>query len=104
MDKYIKDASLALVGADSILPDGTLINGIPTSNLAKAASNNGIPFYCVCETAKFDIQNDRSKQNKLEPGFETIPLELITGIITEEGLMNPDQIIDSIIKINRLSL
>ena len=97
-------ADKALVGADSILADGTLINGRPTSNLAKAASDKKIPFYCVCETNKFDIQNHRSKHDELEPGFEMIPSTSITGIITEQGLMNPDQVIDFIAEADKSPL
>ena len=77
-----------LVGADSILADGTLINGIPTYELASAAKESGIPVYSVCETAKFNAQS----QIELEPGFDRIPPDLVTGIITERGLIKPKEV------------
>ncbi|MFC1846212.1 translation initiation factor eIF-2B [Chloroflexota bacterium] len=94
INKRVQDVSLALVGADTMLADGTLINGIPTYVLAKACSEQRIPFYCICETAKFDLLNYRDKHFKPEPGFEKTPPALITGIITEEGVMSPDQVIN----------
>ncbi len=102
--KYIGGTDLALVGADSILADGTLINGIPTYNLAKACSEEGIPFYCICETAKFDIHKINNNRSKPEPGFEKIPPDLIAGVITEDGIMNPYRVISYIDEVNSLSL
>ncbi len=80
--------SKVLVGADSILADGTLINGIPTYELAWAAKESDIPVYSVCETAKFNAQS----QIELEPGFDRIPPDLVTGIITERGLIKPEEV------------
>lgn len=103
LNRHMQDATIALVGSDSILPDGTLINGIPTHKLAKASSNKRIPLYCICETAKFCIQNYESKHRNPEPGFERIPLSLITGIITEKGIMYHDQVINYIAETNLTS-
>lgn len=80
--------SKVLVGADSILADGTLINGIPTYELARAARESDVPVYSVCETAKFNAQS----QIELEPGFDRIPPDLVTGIITERRLIKPEEV------------
>jgi len=77
-----------LVGADSILADGTLINGIPTYELASAARESDIPVYSVCETAKFNAQS----HIELEPGFDRMPPDLVMGIITEQGLIRPEEV------------
>jgi len=91
-DEYIhlriSNAGKALVGADSILADGSLINGTPTFRLAQAAKEENIPFYTVCETAKFDTGHI-AKASKPESGFDKTPPELITGIITEKGTIEP---------------
>jgi translation initiation factor eIF-2B subunit delta len=89
----IAKADKALVGADSITADGYLINGKPTFLLAQAAKKKKIPFYVVCESAKFDIQGYVTKSPELEPGFDRTPLNLITGIITEKGTMQPSLVI-----------
>lgn len=80
-----------IVGADSILDNGSLINGAPTLIIAEAATKKKIPFYVVCETTKFSALQLAGRHLWLEEGFEVIPPHLITRIITEEGLMNVDQ-------------
>jgi translation initiation factor eIF-2B subunit delta len=92
----VSKANKALVGADSITADGYLINGTPTLILAQAARKRKIPFYTVCETAKFDIQGHMARAPELEPGFDKTPLDLITGIITEKGTMAPGLVISYI--------
>jgi len=89
----ISKVDKALVGADSITADGYLINGIPTFTLAQAAKKKKIPFYTICETAKFDTQGYTAKAPDLEPGFDKTPLDLITGIVTEKGTMQPSLVI-----------
>jgi len=89
--RHVRKANKALVGADTIGSDGSLINGIPTNRLAQAAASAGIPFYCVCETAKFELLTQRRKPLPLELGFERIPPDLITGIITETGIVKPGE-------------
>jgi len=89
----ISKADKALVGADSITADGYLINGKPTLLLAQAAKNKKIPFYVVCESAKFTIRGYATKSTELEPAFDRTPLNLVTGIITEKGTMQPSLVI-----------
>ena len=89
----IPKADKAVVGADSITADGYLINGRPTSILAQAARDKKIPFFVVCESAKFDIHGYVAKSPEIEPGFDKTPLNLVTGIITEKGTMQPSLVI-----------
>ncbi|MBM3166898.1 MAG: hypothetical protein FJZ83_05650 [Chloroflexi bacterium] len=87
IDKRISGADKAIVGADSILADGSLINGTPTLALAQAAKKADIPFFAICETAKFDMHGYISKATAPESGFDMVPPEMITGIIMEKGIM-----------------
>jgi translation initiation factor eIF-2B subunit delta len=89
----ISKADKALVGADSITADGYLVNGKPTLQLAQAAKNKRIPFYVVCESAKFTIRGYITKSTELEPSLDKTPLTLVTGIITEKGTMQPGLVI-----------
>lgn len=82
----------ALVGADSILADGSLINGIPSLTLARAAKEASVPFFAVCETAKFDVQGHIASASEPEPGLEKVPADLITGIITEKGILETSMV------------
>jgi translation initiation factor 2B subunit (eIF-2B alpha/beta/delta family) len=86
---YMTGVNKALVGADSVLSDGSLINGTPTYAVASATGESTIPFYSVCETAKFNAQGG---PQELEEGFERIPPDLITGIATEEGIIRPGEV------------
>lgn len=94
LNSYANKANKSFVGADTILIDGSLINGTPTYKLAQAASMAKISLYSVCETAKFDVLNQHHNQPDLEPGFDLIPSNLITGIITEAGTIKPRDVIN----------
>ena len=90
--QYINKANKALVGADTIGTDGTLVNGTPTYKLAQEAAVAKIPLYPICETAKFDVLAQHRKSFHLEPGFDLIPPYLVTGIITEAGIIKPNEV------------
>lgn len=92
--QWMPRVNKVLVGADSILRDGSLINGTPTYEVASAAKDSSIPFYVVGETTKFDFQSCLNEETK--PGFDKVPPDLITGIITEEGIMKPGEVINRI--------
>lgn len=87
INRYAYESNKALVGTDTILSNGSTINGTPSYKLAQAASLAAIPFYSIGETAKIDIRNYHGKQSPLEPGFELIPAGLITAFITETGMI-----------------
>jgi translation initiation factor eIF-2B subunit delta len=90
--KYIRMTKTVIVGADSLLCDGSLINGTPTLEVALKAKEHNIPFYSVCETAKVNALSYMGKRIELEKGFELIPSNLITAIITEKGLLTSNMI------------
>lgn len=90
---YISEVSKALVGADSILWDGSLINGTPSYALAQAAKSAAIPFYSLCEMAKFDVRSYLGESPELEEGFDLIPPDMVTAIVTEEGMSKPGDVV-----------
>jgi ribose 1,5-bisphosphate isomerase len=83
-------ADLILLGADAVLADGSLINGYPSLNMARAAfdSPKNVPVYVICETLKFTAQTSPVS----EDGFDTVPKAYLTGIITEKEIIAPDAI------------
>ncbi|MCX6004165.1 MAG: hypothetical protein NT082_00580 [Chloroflexi bacterium] len=85
-------ADLALIGADAISFHGYFINGTPSLELARTAERRKVPVYLVCELSKVDINGFMAGLQEPEPGFDMIPLELATGIITEAGIMKPADI------------
>jgi len=52
MGLFITKADAVLVGADTLLADGSLINKAGTYPLALLAHEHGIPFYVCCESFK----------------------------------------------------
>jgi len=91
---YVPKAKYVLVGADSVLFDGSVINGKPTYELAVAAKECGIPFYSVCETTKANTLSYLGKNVELKKGFDLVPSNLITGIITERGILGANAIVE----------
>ena len=103
---FVESADVAVVGADSVLYDGSFINKIGTRIVALAARDQGVPFYVVCSTSKFNVMNYLGRGVEIEekepsevaeiegvnvrnPYFEVVPGRLVTGIITEMGVMEP---------------
>ena len=113
MGLYLSTVNKVVVGADRICADGSLVNGIGTYQLALAAKKASLPFYVLCETLKFDPGlsggevdlEEKEPSEVIEPGrlppevrvknphFDITPLELITGIVTENGLLTPGEVI-----------
>ena len=85
-------ADLMLCGADSVSLHGWLINGTPSLELAQMALRRGRPFYAVCETSKFDARGLTAGLREADPGFDLLPLELISGLVTERGILQPEEI------------
>ncbi|MCW4031710.1 MAG: hypothetical protein NWE80_05030, partial [Candidatus Bathyarchaeota archaeon] len=90
--RYIPKTKFVLVGADSLLCDGSIINGTPTHEVALKAKDNGILVYSVCETAKVNTLSYLGKKIDLEKGFNLVPSNLISKIITEKGILDPNKI------------
>lgn len=75
---FIGKCDMVLLGADSVLADGSVINGYPSRIIATLAPSYSVPVYVLCETSKFTDQLCVPP----EPGFDLIPAELISAIIT----------------------
>ncbi len=52
LGEAIKEGVAVLVGADAVLPDGSIVNKVGTKALALLARERRIPFYVAVETAK----------------------------------------------------
>ncbi len=81
----VKQADLALIGADSVLPDGAVVNGTPSGLLAETAHNAGRPVIVAAGPTK-RVEEDSPalvwlRPGRLEAGFDLVPAELIHGIL-----------------------
>lgn len=106
--------NMVVVGADRIAANGDTANKIGTYTVAIAAKYHNIPFYIAAPLSTIDTRiktgaeipiEERSHEevthingkrvcaegiNIINPGFDVTPHELITGIITEVGILKPD--------------
>jgi methylthioribose-1-phosphate isomerase len=104
---------MVVVGADRIAASGDTANKIGTYGVALLAKAHGIPFYVAAPSSTFDMsiadgtgipieQRDprevthgfgrQTAPDGVEvynPAFDVTPAELIAGIITENGIIQP---------------
>ena len=101
-----------VVGADRIVKTGHVFNKIGTYQVATMAKQHGIPFYVAAPLSTFDLKSDfndviiemRNEKevtgtgdkktapdgiSVINPAFDMTPPELISGIITEKGVVKP---------------
>jgi methylthioribose-1-phosphate isomerase len=102
-----------VVGADRIAANGDTANKIGTYGVAVLAKVHGIPFYVAAPSSTFDLsiadgsaipieQRDPFEIthglgrrtapegiNVYNPAFDVTPVDLIAGIITERGVIQP---------------
>ncbi len=101
-----------VVGADRILRTGHVTNKIGTLQVALASKRFNIPFYVAAPTSTIDLQTDPSRVvieerdpsevlylaghriaprgvSALNPAFDITPPDLITGIVTDRGVVTP---------------
>ncbi len=100
-----------IVGADRIASNGDTANKIGTYGIAVLAKHHGVPFYVAAPSSSFDFRARSGAAIPIEerapeevthvagkriapvgtraynPAFDVTPHELITGIITEAGVL-----------------
>ena len=104
---------IIFAGADRIASNGDTANKIGTYMLAVLARHHGVPFYIVAPSTTFDLKIKSGQQIPIEernsqevthlagiatapkgvkvynPAFDVTPANLITGIVTEHGIIRP---------------
>lgn len=102
-----------IVGADRIAANGDVANKIGTYVHAVLAHRHGIPFYVAAPLSTVDLATPTGDQIPIEyrdpeevvtlagqriapegvkalhPAFDVTPAELVTAIVTEEGVVRP---------------
>ncbi|WP_435552360.1 NUDIX domain-containing protein [Natrinema sp. CGMCC1.2065] len=101
-----EDVDRVVVGADTVLPDGSVVNKTGTRTLAVAAAREGVPVSVVAATAKVSTSEavnlesgDRSAVydgdapiDALNPTFDVTPADCVTEVVTERGVLEPAEI------------
>ena len=108
---------MIIVGADRIAANGDFANKIGTFEKAVLAKELGVPFYTAAPLSTFDLGIGRGEDIPIEyrgeeevtvmegvrtapvgckalnPGFDVTPAKYLSGIITEEGVIRPEQVL-----------
>lgn len=116
MGLLLEDADLVLIGADSLAQNGDVVNKIGTSVLGTMAREKGVPVYCCAETFKIhptaragrDVPiEERESAEVVKPGelpasirvrnpvFDVTSHALVTGYVTEIGVLKRDALMDA---------
>ena len=104
---------LVVVGADRVTKNGDVANKIGTYSLAVLAKEHGVPFYVACPLSTLDLSLESGELIPIEeragsevaslgsislapvgvkvwnPAFDVTPHRLVTGLITEKGVLFP---------------
>jgi methylthioribose-1-phosphate isomerase len=98
------EVSHVVTGADRIAANGDTANKIGTYALAVLARHHEIPFYVVAPTTTVDLATATGGDIPIEerageeltdrfearnPAFDVTPADLLTAIVTEEGVHRP---------------
>lgn len=103
---------LVITGTDRVAANGDVANKIGTLGVAILAKHFGIPFYVACPSSTVDLATSTGKDIPIEerdpsevtelggirtapegiqvrnPAFDVTPNELVSGFITEKGLIS----------------
>ena len=119
-DIFMSQCDSVVVGADSILANGDVLNKVGTALLGWSAQGYSVPFYVLCETLKISSQEWREGREHWQTNlalleekettevleqsikgvtvrnfyFDHTPHKLVAKIITEQGVMSLQAIKD----------
>ena len=110
------EVDAVVVGTDRVAANGDVVNKIGTYMVAVLARRHNIPFYVACPFSTIDMNIASGKDIPIEersaeevkgfrdahwaaegvairnPAFDVTPAELVTGLITEKGVViQPDR-------------
>ncbi len=103
---HLPSVNILMLGADTVCADG-VVNGIGSYQLAVVSATTRVPVYVLCDSLKFDPElvredadlEDGESSEVFEPSglpagvaisnprFDFTPLELVTGIVIEDGTL-----------------
>lgn len=104
---------LVVVGADRVARNGDFANKVGTYPVALACAAHRVPFYVVAPVSTFDLELANGRAIPIEerdatevtsfmgnpvapagvgarnPAFDVTPGQLVTGIVTDQGILRP---------------
>jgi len=118
--KFINQIDLVLIGIDSILKDGSIINKIGTKPLATLAYENNVDVYAIGDSFKYNLKSHYGQKVSIEnkpisevydkeiPNenlevhnyyFDITPPKYITGIISDLGALEIPKFLSEVKKV-----
>ena len=107
-----------VVGADTVFPDGSVLNKVGTRAIAAAAAHETVPVYAVAASDKIDpapepepdvADGDRDQVYDgdcdlavANPTFDRTPAEHVT-VVTENGRLEPDEAAETAAELRELA-
>lgn len=118
--------TFSLVGAESVVENGGIISGMGTNQMGLLAKTAGKPFYVVAESHKFvrvypldgddlpvgqkvldfrtqsgeeEKEHEEGKRKSGDEAVDFTPPDLITALVTENGVQTPSAVSEELIKI-----
>jgi hypothetical protein len=99
-----RDVDAVVVGADAVLPDGSVVNKTGTRAAALAAAREGVPCYAVAAADKVQtgekphlesgdpaaVYDGEGRVEAVNPTFDVTPADLVAGIVTDRGVLDAD--------------
>ena len=100
------DADALLVGADTVLPYGSVRNKVGTYPAAAVAAREGIPMLVVTATDKISpdadverepwpgdpLYEDEAAVDVANPTFDVTPAACVDALVTEQGVLDPGDV------------
>lgn len=113
----LAESDIMAIGADAVTADGTLYNKIGSLMMARSAQTHDVPVYVFTDSWKFAAQTLHGGTVEIEqrdpeevwpdppagvdvrnPAFDAVPAELIDGIVTELGILEPTALADAVLE------
>ncbi len=91
----IARAQLVLVGADSVSARG-VVNKVGTQSIARASHRAQVPCFALCSSLKFAAWETVQPADSRRSWFDTTPLDVLSGIVTESGSLSPPQVLQQL--------
>jgi translation initiation factor 2B subunit (eIF-2B alpha/beta/delta family)/8-oxo-dGTP pyrophosphatase MutT (NUDIX family) len=88
----VPNVDAVLVGADSVLSDGSLVHKVGTKQIANAAIAAKVPFYVACEEMKFSTSHFLGESVEVSEIFDVTPPSHVSHFITEDALVETSQV------------
>lgn len=117
MGKFIEKVDFILIGVDSILKDGSIINKIGTYPLAVLAQSTKVGVYAICDSFKYNLMSHYGLNVEIEEKpteqvynkeidnkllnihnfyFDITPPKFIEGVISEFGIVSIQEFIEKV--------